>query len=194
MIQVTQSKLHWNYFLALERDTEFLSRYIEFATPNFTVYSIELAHILFAAASEVDVIAKLLCQILSPSQPRENINHYRVILTSRLPDLHTMQVFVPRYELVLTPWDSWSGNSVPDWWRSYNKVKHKRDNHFNEATLKNSLNAMGALLVLTYHYYRHKLSPSGGSIISARDATFELEPQSALFRLDDKNYYDALVG
>ena len=28
---------------------------------NYKIYSIELAHLLFAAASEVDVIAKLLC-------------------------------------------------------------------------------------------------------------------------------------
>ena len=59
-IQATAGKLHWNYFLALDRDLEVVSRYVEFTKPNFNVYSIELAHLLFAAASEVDVIAKLL--------------------------------------------------------------------------------------------------------------------------------------
>ena len=61
-IQATANKLHWNYFLALERDMETVARYVEFSAPNFDVYSIELAHLLFAAASEVDVVAKLLCQ------------------------------------------------------------------------------------------------------------------------------------
>ena len=44
------AKLHWNYFLALERDMEVVARYVGFAVPNFQVYSIELAHLLFAAA------------------------------------------------------------------------------------------------------------------------------------------------
>ena len=55
-IQATAGKLHWNYFLALDRDLEVVSRYVEFTKPNFNVYSIELAHLLFAAASEVDVV------------------------------------------------------------------------------------------------------------------------------------------
>jgi hypothetical protein len=54
-IAATAGKLHWNYFLALERDLEVVSRYVEFSRPNFQVFSIELAHLLFAAASEVDV-------------------------------------------------------------------------------------------------------------------------------------------
>ena len=51
--------------------------YIEFNPQNFGVYSIELAHLLFTAASEVDVIAKLLCRRFAPDEPCENINHYR---------------------------------------------------------------------------------------------------------------------
>lgn len=43
------SRLHWNYFLALERDLEVLSRYVEFANRNYKTYSIELAHLLFGA-------------------------------------------------------------------------------------------------------------------------------------------------
>lgn len=55
MIHATKGKLHWNYFIALERDPELASRYVEFCPQNFEVYSIEFAHLLFAAASEVDV-------------------------------------------------------------------------------------------------------------------------------------------
>lgn len=36
-IAVGPSKVHWNYFLALERDTEQLSRYVEFCEANFNV-------------------------------------------------------------------------------------------------------------------------------------------------------------
>jgi len=54
--------LHWNYFLVLESDLEHISRYIEFTTDNFKVYSQEFAHILLAASSEVDVVLKSLCK------------------------------------------------------------------------------------------------------------------------------------
>ena len=64
-INVTGGKVHWNYLIALERDLEVASRYVEFCQRNFDVYSIEFAHLLLAAASEVDVVAKLLCAPLS---------------------------------------------------------------------------------------------------------------------------------
>lgn len=155
-ITVTQSKIHWNYFLALEHDLEIVSRYVEFTKPNFKTFSIELAHLLFAAASEVDVVAKLLCEHIAPGARRNNINHYKATLLPAIPDLPRTKVFVPRYGLDFRPWSNWAGANNPMWWRSYNLVKHQRDAHFQEATLKNALNALGALLVLTLHFYSRK--------------------------------------
>ena len=77
MISGSVTRLHWNYFLALERDLEKVARFIEFSEKNFSVYSIELAHLLFAAASEVDVVAKQLCEHINSTAPRENIVDYR---------------------------------------------------------------------------------------------------------------------
>src|SRR6267154_2595595 len=143
MIQATKSKLHRNYFIALERDLEIITRYVEFCAQNFDVYSIEFGHLLFASASEVDVIAKLLCQRLKPDAPRANMNEYRAVLSAELPEIITTQIFIPRYGLTLTPWDNWAQGNNPLWWRSYNKVKHERDAYFDQATLKNALNALG---------------------------------------------------
>ena len=193
MIYATSGKLHWNYFIALERDLEVVSRYVEFTTNNLGVYSIELAHLLFAAASEVDVVAKLVCQCASPELPRNNINQYRAILMATFPDLPTKQVFVPRYGLTLTPWDNWNGPDNPHWWRSYNKVKHERDAHFREATLKNALNALGALLIVTYLYYSHSLAVAGTPRLGPKDTTRELHPESTLLRLPEDHYYSNLI-
>lgn len=195
MIQTTQSKLHWNYFIALERDLEVTTRYVEFCEANFDVYSIEFAHLLFAAASEVDVIAKLLCQRLRPDAPRGNMNDYRAILSVELADIITTQIFVPRYGLALTPWDNWrdASNQNPLWWRSYNKVKHERDAHFNQATLKNALNALAGLLILTHHYYRYSLVADGGAPQSDMDTTQDLRPETTLLRFSDDYYYEVVV-
>ena len=48
-------------------------------------YSIELAHLLFAAASEADVIAKLLCKQIDPQQSPVNIDGYKPVITLHIP-------------------------------------------------------------------------------------------------------------
>lgn len=184
MIKFTESKLHWNYFLALEKDLETLSRYIELCEANLKLptFSIELAHLLFAAASEVDVVAKALCKTVTPNARCKNIDNYKSIITKALPDFALTEVTIPRYGLTLTPWESWEKGGNPDWWKSYNNIKHERDKHFNEATLKNTLNAMAALLVITFEYYHcalYHMTPGVGP-----DATvIHLQPEPSLFRL-----------
>lgn len=194
MINASSSKLHWNYFIALERNLEVASRYVEFCPQNFDVYSIEFAHLLFAAASEVDVVAKLLCQRLQPDARRHNIDGYKTILLAGFRDLPATQVFVPRYGLDLKPWENWAGQDNPLWWRSYNNVKHERQAHFSEATLKNAINALGALLILTFHHYSYDLAPQGNPPLQPKDTTRQLQPESTLLRLGDDYYYSNLIG
>lgn len=76
----TTSLLHWNYFLALESDVERLARFVEFTSNNFGTYSIEMAHLFLAAASEVDVVAKQLCSIMDAATNVANIEQYRRVL------------------------------------------------------------------------------------------------------------------
>ncbi len=80
MIKFGTPKHHWNYFLAIEKDLEHLSRYIEFAKDNLGTYSIELTHILLSASSEIDVIMKQLCTLINPSKTTNNINDYKEII------------------------------------------------------------------------------------------------------------------
>ena len=192
-IAASPAKVHWNYFLALEHDTEQLSRYVEFCEPNYSVFSIELAHLLFAAASEVDVVAKLLCEQVAPAAPRANILDYRAALVPAIAELPEVEVFVPRHGLSLKPWSNWSGPQSPLWWRSYNDVKHQRDAHFDQATLKNALNALAALLVLTFHYYARKLATEPGQVLAPKVTMSLLEPKSTLLRLHQDYYYDNVV-
>lgn len=194
MIKTTKSKIHWNYFIALEHDLEIISRYIEFNKHNFNVYSTELAHLLFAAASEVDVVAKLLCKRLKPEEKARNMDQYRPILLEKLSDLPKDKVVVPRYGLTLKPFDSWIEleNGNPLWWKNYNDVKHERNAHFDKATLKNALNALSALLILVYHHYSYELC-SGKGKLSPKETTKQLEPKSTLLLLPDNYYYGKLL-
>jgi hypothetical protein len=192
-IIATGGKVHWNYFLALEQDMQSATRYVEFCDANMGTYSIEFAHLLLAASSEIDVVAKLLCQQIEPDAPRNNIDNYRAILAPQLSALSDLQVTVPRYGLTLSPWDNWASATNPYWWRSYNNVKHERDAYFQEATLGNSLNSLAGLLCLVFHLYdldTRRTNPDA----RPKDTTYALQPESSLLRLHGDFYYEAYVG
>lgn len=157
-IQQSEVPMHWHYFLSLEEDLHALARSIEFCQANFGCYSIDLARILMAAASEVDVAAKLLCADVDVSSKSASINAYQSTLVRRFPGLPTARVIAPRFGLVLEPWINWkTADTPPDWWQSNNKVKHHRSEHFNQATVSNALNATAGLFVLLAIYYGHRL-------------------------------------
>lgn len=157
MSTVTKSKIQWNYFIALEDDLVKVARYIEFHEDNLNVFSIELAHLLLSAASEVDVMAKCVCGQVAPKSKPVNINDYRVILMKagqkEIPNVATVKVLVRRYGMNFTPWKNWANDKNPDWWTGYNEVKHQRDRHFDKATLRHAIDAVAALLILNYIYY-----------------------------------------
>ena len=143
----------WNYFLALDDDIERLSRYLELTPENFDSYSVELARILLAAASEVDVVAKKLCRKLEVRSNVRSIEEYRKTILFRYPQFFEVQVELPRFALTLYPWKTWKENVPPKWWTAYNKIKHHRHIHFYQANLKHTVDAVAALYVLLLFYY-----------------------------------------
>jgi hypothetical protein len=204
---------HWNYFLALEKDLEGLSRYIEFCKDNLNTYSIELAHLLLSSASEIDTIAKCVCSILDPKAKPKNIDEYRkIIRTAEENEMgHTFQVLpedlkqrmsdlkvrLPRYNMGLMPWKSWAEDKNPDWWQSYNNVKHERNNHFNEATLRNALYSVAGLLSINYFYCRLELTrdqPQYRYQYRGKNVTRYMEPASSLLRFEPDFYDDPIAA
>lgn len=150
MIKSKPSKLHWNYFLAIESDLIKAARFIEFCEDNLYVYSIELAHILLSASSEVDVLLREICRLKKIKA--DNINDYRLAFQEHLSEFINEPIFISRYGLEFTPWENWNEDDNPDWWRSHNKVKHGRNQYFELANLQNTLNAVGALLITVTYY------------------------------------------
>jgi hypothetical protein len=148
---------HWQYFLAIESDLEATSRFVEFSRENFATYSIEFTRLLLSCGSEVDVVAKALCQKIEPNGTYKNINDYRTTITNAYGKFSTIEVSLPRYGLVIQPWKEWSVNN-PSWWTSYNNVKHYRDTHFKEANLENALLSIGGLFTLVLYCYHEHLS------------------------------------
>lgn len=155
--------LHWNYFLALESDLERVSRYVEFTEDNYKTYSLEMAHLLLAAGSEVDVVLKGLCQKIRSKEKAENIEQYREILVPKFSKLCDMKIRIPRYSLEIVPLDNWQRNETPYWWKAYNKVKHQRDKYFHLAKLQFTIAAITGLFAAVMHLYKEEAE--SGSLV-----------------------------
>lgn len=153
-IPVGPVRQHWNYFLALEDDLVRMSRFLEPAEANFEAYSLELARIVITAASEVDVVAKLLCKKIDPESKARDINEYRKTIVPACDKLPGAVVTLPKFDLTLTPWEQWGKDKNPFWWKAYNDVKHHRSEHFASANLKHALNSVAGLYVLLLFLYR----------------------------------------
>jgi hypothetical protein len=182
-IKTSRTEPHWNYLLALDADLVGLSRYVEFHEKNFDCFSIEIARVLLASASEVDVVCKQLCKSIRHTSRADNIHAYRDEIRPAFPTIADFKVLLPRFGLTLQPWDEWKKKTgVPLWWTSYNKVKHERHDEFHKASLKNALNAVGGLFVLVLYLYKEKA------------ALGELAPAPQLLHVDAEHHGGMQAG
>ena len=170
-------EVHWNYFLAIENDLVRLSRYVEFDERNFVCFSVEIARILLAASAEADVVCKQLCLKLNESSLADNIHRYREHIKVAYPNICDFEVILSRYGLTAKPWDKWNEDEgVPDWWTAYNKVKHRRQSEYHRANLKNAIDSVAGLFVMTLYFFREKANLG------------ELMPAPQILRVDDAHF------
>lgn len=178
---------HWRYYLALESDLLKISRYVEFHPSNNNTYSIELAHLFITSCSEIDVLAKVICNTMYSSSKASNIVQYRDEILKSCFSIVDESVYINRFNYIFTPFGKWIDVKSPDWWSDHQKVKHKRDQHFNKANLLNTLMAMGGLLIL--NIYSQTLKNHGE--LQPKNISYtiqKLEPMSSLLTLDRKYY------
>jgi hypothetical protein len=161
---------YWDYFLVLEDDLFKTLRYVELDVKNYDCFSIEYSKLLLSIGFEVDVICKELCKEIDPQKSPNNINEYKVIIKNKFPKLVDLEINIDRYNDKIVPWENWYTKKNPNWWKSYNDVKHDRIINYNKANLKNVIYAISGLLVLLLYLYKfvnndnHK---SGTKLLSA---------------------------
>jgi hypothetical protein len=191
-INYENTKIHWNYFLAIEQDFELSSRYIEFSKANNDTFSIELARIIMASSQEVDVLLKLICESLGYNN-LDNIKKYWPVVNKELPNFLNEKVFIPRFGMDGIPWTDWSKNEVPIWWTANNRIKHQRTNHFEKANLKNAFNAVGALLITNLYYYKTEFEKEVDYEMPWKSITIKLHSVNPFIRLKDEYYHEIVV-
>jgi hypothetical protein len=148
---------YWQYFVALESDLARTCRFVEVADANMATYSIEYARLILSAGSEVDVLAKVLCDQHQLNISPSNIDGYRKAIVDRFPGFASLRIRIPRYTRELIPWHSWPNDENPGWWRAYNDIKHERHVNFSKATLDNALKSVAGVFVLVCYVCQKEL-------------------------------------
>jgi hypothetical protein len=167
---------HWQFFESLDDELYSLSRIIEFAEENFSTFSVHLARLYLSVGSEIDVVAKLLCARVAPTQKPERINDYRSLITTEFPHFTQLRIEMPAHAIDFQPWSLWDSGANPPWWKSYNEVKHERSKYFRDANLGNMLASTAGLLVLLIYLYQPELY----------DKSQRLQPDFKLMRVESK--------
>ena len=152
----TKVYMHWNYFLALEADLEFLSRYIELTEDNYDVYSTELIKILFAACSGIDAVTKSFCEEFGTNDDYSKLGMRYDTLKKNM-NLFSEDVHLHKYELTIKPFEDWTNAKCPNWWTSYNNVKHNLTTNYHQGNLRNCVSAIAGLFLISLEYYCHDL-------------------------------------
>ncbi|SMP61539.1 hypothetical protein SAMN06298221_1138 [Sphaerochaeta associata] len=146
---------YWDYYLVLENDLIDTSRYVEFNKTNMNTYSIEFARIILTACAEIDMVFKEVCRQLTNTVCR-NISNYREIILTHRPGFNFRERKISYTQEVVKPFEIWStqhGNN-PEWWRSYNSIKHERSGNFDRASLKNALASLAGLQIVLFELYK----------------------------------------
>ena len=148
---------HWQFFESLDDELYSLSRIVEFSKDNFSTYSVHFARLYLSVCSEIDVVSKLLCAQIKSSENAENIDEYRKLIVPKFPNFSALKIEMPGHDLDFQPWASWATNKNPQWWKSYNQVKHERNKFYRDANLGNVLDSSAGLLVLLVYFHQKEL-------------------------------------
>jgi hypothetical protein len=104
---------HWTLFQVIDEDLLAFSRQVEFADANFKTYSVALTRLYLSICSEIDVVAKLICQREQLSLPKENMDEYRKALAAKYPNLSKLNITIRPMARQILPWEEWDQNRNP---------------------------------------------------------------------------------
>src|SRR5262249_49446202 len=88
---------------------------------------------------------------------RPDMDDYRKSLKPKYPNLSSVNITVRSIPYEIVPWETWTQDQNPDWWKKHQLVKHERHQHFADANLGNVLHAAAGLLVFLVYWHKPEL-------------------------------------
>ena len=192
----------WRYYLMLEGDYKKTELFVEpnlgenclYSTSpenihdfgNSRTYSLNFIKLLNVVCAEVDAICRSICKELL-GKNADNMNDFSKGILKIWPDI--VQQEVEFYYKILRPFEGWDATdkmSTPKWWSAYTSCKHGRVENFQEANLKNVVNALAGLYILELYYVREI-----GTRRNERDVPND---KSAVFQLKEVGTKHKVLG
>lgn len=134
----------WNQYRFLQRELIQSLDYVAPRVENYSVYSDKFLSIIRGSCSEIDSACK---KIIISQKPKINMADWREYLENKYC-ISRVCLHIPLFQTYIRPFKKFELGESPEWWKAFTALKHQRDHNFHYATLENSLNAMGALLIL----------------------------------------------
>ncbi len=158
----------WRSFVSLENELGEFIEFVPLEKRNQNVFSPRLGTILMSSCVQIEALFKSI--INSPFLDREksiahdklnemrqgiarqrgNLAQYREVLEPCLL-LSKRKVTIrefPKVYKVVSPFRLFEKMKAPTWWKSYTQVKHSFYENIREATLRRTITAVAALLVM----------------------------------------------
>lgn len=181
--------LYWTNYLLIEKEFRESLIYVSLDEINYNTFSSSYLKLMLQLGSEIDNVFQLL-SILNNQNDNDKIKKYYDMVNLHISTLFNQEVKVFNNEIsLLKPFENWNENEAPEWWRSYQEIKHNRTEikngiaNYKKANLKNILNCLSALFLLLM-YTLKKINDD-----DMKKETYEVfDRLSKLFYIDDGNW------
>lgn len=172
-----ETGVFWEIYKDLERQFENFLEYVPYLEGNVNTYSFRLLNLILSIGGYIDSAFKDMAKYPSFSNNEackkilEKLEEsQRSIQSGKAPKPISiklcLEAFEKEYKLsqkyvvfkripvvhVIIPFESWSSKRIPEWWNTYNGLKHDVSSNIEKANLLNTVNALaGAFLLNAIH-------------------------------------------
>lgn len=146
---------HWAYYLMLERKFLTTVSFVNISLDNFNTFSDEYASLLQLIGAELDSFFKVYCGFAMNEV--KNISHYAKYVLTDYPEIKQQDIELMDIDVTIRPFENWDIEKAKqslEWWKAFDNIKHNRIGNKKDASLKNTLNILGALYLLEIKYLR----------------------------------------
>jgi len=140
-------------FKIIQDDFINLLKYVEPCDQNLNTISLKIHQLLMRVCVEIEAnFTAILLEnnFNKPSSDRNlSMKHYKLINQShKLSSYRASSPIWTGNNKIRTPFVDWDNGEGLSWYKSYNKSKHDRYNHFDKASFENLYDAICALVIL----------------------------------------------
>ena len=168
-IQMSNINLFWPIYRKIEKEVLEIATYIHIDDGQLKVYSIHIGELIVRCVTEIEAISKRLYEIFGGNmEPIDDAGKKRSLyfdtdclaLIENSWKLSTKEIVIENEHFyieneenkTLIPLKKAHIRSGASWNKVYQTIKHNRFYSLKQATIKNLLDALGALYILNIYY------------------------------------------